>query len=470
MVIPGPVILPLGGSLAVPGAAMMPGMCLPMLLLREVIHAKRDGKELSTGAIHSFIAGVTDGSVTDAQVGAFAMAVYYNGMDPDEQAALTLAMRDSGSVLQWTDLDGPVLDKHSTGGVGDLVSLVLGPAVAACGGYVPHISGRGLGHTGGTLDKLESIPGFSVQQELDPFRRIVREAGIAIVGQSPDLAPADRRLYAVRDVTGTVGSVPLIVSSILSKKLSEGLDGLVMDIKAGNGAFMSDPSEAGELAVTITGVAAQSGLRCTGLVTDMNQPLAGCAGNALELAEAIDILNGQQHSTRLLEVIISLGGEMVLLGGLEETLENARRRVLAALDSGAAAERFARMVHLQGGPADLLDRPRDYLPKAPVILPFRATSDGHVGSIDTRLAGVCVLELGGGRKDVKDTIDHRVGLSGLCSVGEKVSKGQPLAVVHAATKSDWERATDCLSRVFRLQAEPLNPLPVIQDRVIWEKS
>jgi thymidine phosphorylase len=338
-----------------------------MLLPEELIKAKRDGQELSEDAIRSFVDGITGGSVNDAQISAFTMAVYFRGMSMEEQSLLTLAMRDSGRTLHWSGLDGPVLDKHSTGGVGDLVSLVLAPMLAACGAYIPMISGRGLGHTGGTLDKLESIPGLTVNLSHETFDKTVRQVGLAITGQGSDLAPADGRIYAVRDVTATVDSIPLIVASILSKKLAEGLDGLVADIKTGNGAFMCERNLARDLAADLIEVAALAGLPARALITDMNQPLAASAGHALEIGETIEFLRGVNRQPRLEDVVLSLGSEMLLLSNLADKPTAARDMLTSVLESGQAAERFARMVALQGGPVDLVDSPQKYLVPAPVV-------------------------------------------------------------------------------------------------------
>lgn len=408
-----------------------------MLLPEEIIKAKRDGNELGEDSIREFICGVTDGRVSDAQIGAFAMAVYFQNMSMAEQSALTLAMRDSGNCLTWSDLDGPVLDKHSTGGVGDLVSLVLAPMLAACGAYVPMISGRGLGHTGGTLDKLESIPGFNARLSLDELNRTVRGHGLAITGQGGDLAPADGRFYAIRDVTATVDSIPLIIASILSKKLAEGLDGLLGDIKTGNGAFMRDRDNARNLAANFIEVAELAGLPTRVLITDMNQPLARHAGNALEMGEAIDYLRGDYRHPRLKEVIDRLGGEMLILGGLADDLEAARKKLESALDSGLAAERLARMVAIQGGPADLLDYPQKYLARAPYVRDLPAPAGGWIREIDTRAVGLGIVELGGGRKQANDSIDHRVGLSGFRLIGEPVEVGDPLLTIHARDEDTW---------------------------------
>ena len=412
---------------------------IPALLRR-----KRDGESLDAQALTAFARGVAEGEVEDAQVGAFLMAVFLRGMSDREQADLTLAMRDSGSVMRWDDLPGPALDKHSTGGVGDLVSLVLAPLVVACGGYVPMISGRGLGHTGGTLDKLESIPGFDVNLSTERFGAIVRACGFALAGQGPDLAPADRRLYAVRDVTSTVECQPLIVSSILSKKLCEGLDGLVMDIKMGNGAVMTDPGRGEALGQALVNVAAEAGLACTALLTDMNQPLASSAGNALEVAEALRFLRGEPVNARLRTVALALAGELLLTGRLARDAAEARERLETALASGAAAERFGEVVAAQGGPGDLLERPEDYLARAPVLREVAAPVSGRLEAIDTRALGRLVQALGGGRLRAGDTIDPAVGLAGLPSLGELFDVGAPIAMIHAATDADAERAERAL--------------------------
>ncbi len=436
----------------------------------HTVQRKCDGLELPAGEIEQFIAGVTDGSVPDAQLGAFTMAVHLRGMSVAEQATLTLAMRDSGQVLQWPAIDGPVLDKHSTGGVGDMVSLILAPMIAACGGHVPMISGRGLGHTGGTLDKLESIPGLRVGPGIEEFQAQVREHGVAIIGQTPELAPADGRMYAVRDITSTVDAIPLIVASILSKKLAEGLDGLVLDIKCGNGAFMSSLERAHELAAEISGVAAQSGLACTAIITDMNQPLAWSAGNALEIREVVDFLNGARQHPRLFNVTLALASELLRLGGLANTTLEARRRLEACLASGAAAERFARMVVAQGGPPDLLERPEAHLGPAPVVREVLCESEGFVAAMDTLALGQCVARLGGGRCHIEDTIDPRVGLTGLCSVGDAVELGIPLATVHAATEPAWERAARRVRDAIDIRPEPAPILPTVYGWVTEQQA
>jgi thymidine phosphorylase len=415
-----------------------------MSLPRELIRSKRDGLELTEDSIRGFVEGITSGQVSDAQIGAFAMAVHFQNMSMTEQSVLTLAMRDSGHCLHWPDLDGPVLDKHSTGGVGDLVSLVLAPILASCGAYIPMISGRGLGHTGGTVDKLESIPGFNVNPSEELFDQTVRKTGFAMTGQGSNLAPADGRMYAVRDITATVDSIPLIVASILSKKLAEGLDGLVLDIKTGNGAFMCERNQARDLAANLIEVAAMSGLPSRVLITDMNQPLAQNAGNALEMGEAIEFLTGGYRQPRLEDVVFSIGREMLLLGGLAKDKKAASSMLLDATESGRAAEHFARMVSMQGGPIDLMEQPAKYLQAAPVIRPLEAPRDGCIEYMDTRAIGLSIIDLGGGRSQVDDVIDHRVGLSDFRLVGETVNKGDPIVTIHATDETSWKAAADAL--------------------------
>ena len=436
------------------------------LLPQEIIRRKRDGAALSAAEIESFVQGLVAGSVTHAQVAAFAMAVFFRGMAMDERIALTRAMTQSGTVLDWRGLDlpGPVVDKHSTGGVGDNVSLMLGPLVAACGGFVPMISGRGLGHTGGTLDKLDSVPGYTTQPDLDLFRRAVREAGTAIIGQTADLAPADKTVYSIRDVTATVESIPLITASILSKKLAAGLQALVMDVKTGSGAFMPTLEGSRDLAESIATVATGAGLPTTALITAMDQPLASAAGNALEVRNAVDFLTGAHRDLRLLEVTVDLCAEMLVLGGLARDTAEGQARIEQALASGRAAEHFARMVSVLGGPADFVERPEHYLPAAPVIKPVFAEQAGQVGSIDTRAVGLAVVALGGGRTRPQDTIDHAVGLTGLAELGAEVGPDHPLGFVHARSDAAAEAAAASLRAAYRI-GEGEEALPPVLERI-----
>ncbi|KVV42337.1 thymidine phosphorylase [Burkholderia territorii] len=415
-----------------------------MFLPQEFIRRKRDRQPLDRDEIAAFVRGVTDGSVTEGQVAAFAMAVYFNDLSTDERVALTLAQRDSGDVLDWRalDLGGPVIDKHSTGGVGDVVSLMLGPMVAACGGYVPMISGRGLGHTGGTLDKLGAIPGYDVTPDTDTFRRTVRDVGVAIIGQTARLAPADKRIYAIRDVTATVESVAMITASILSKKLAAGLDGLVMDVKVGSGAFMPTAAKSAELARSIVDVGNGAGMKTTAILTDMNQSLAPCAGNALEVACAIDYLTGKSRPARLHDITMALSAQLLVTGRLARDVAEARAMLLQALDSGAAAERFARMVAALGGPADLIEAPARHLARADVIVPVPSPASGVVKRVDCRALGLAIVALGGGRTRAEDAIDYRVGLTALAEIGQRVEAGQPLGYVHARGDAAAARAVE----------------------------
>ena len=432
-------------------------------LPQEVIRRKRDGGTLADEEIAAFIEGLTARSVTDAQAAALAMAILWRGLSMPECVALTRAMTQSGTILSW-DLPGPVLDKHSTGGVGDAVSLALAPAVAACGGYVPMISGRGLGHTGGTLDKLDAIPGYRSQPDLDLFRRVVGEVGCAVIGQTLDLAPADRRLYAIRDVTGTVESIDLITASILSKKLAAGLDSLVMDVKVGSGAFMAHMPDAEALARRIGTVANGAGLPTSALITDMDEPLASAAGNALEVAYAAEYLTGRRREERFHEVTIALGAEMLRLGGLAGDEADGRRLMERAVASGAAAERFARMVHALGGPADLLESPGRHLASAPVVRAVEPLEPGNVAAIDTRALGLAVVALGGGRTRPDDAVDPAVGLTGLAGLGQAVGQGTPLALVHARDDSDAARAADTIRRAYSLGDAVAPTRPIIRGR------
>ena len=407
------------------------------LLPQEIIRHKRDGRTLSDEEIYLMVAGLTSGEIGDAQIAAFAMAIFFQGMNMEERITLTQAMTRSGQVMNWSgqDLPGPVVDKHSTGGVGDKVSLMLAPIVAACGGFVPMISGRGLGHTGGTLDKLDSIPGYNSTPDKRQFQRVVKDVGCAIIGQTDDLAPADGRLYGIRDITATVESVPLITASILSKKLAAGLDGLVMDVKTGSGAFAADIGMARELAESIVAVANGANLPTCALITDMNQVLGRAVGNSLEVAEALTFLRNENPESRLREVVLTLAQEMLDLTGMSGNPE-------AALNSGRAMEIFARMVSQLGGPTDLAENAVLYLPRAPVAKPCAAIDAGTVSAMDTRAIGIAVLVMGGGRRNAASQINPSVGLTEMCAVGERVEVGQPLVIVHAANEADADAAID----------------------------
>ena len=432
------------------------------MFAQSLIRVKRDGGTLSQAQIQSFVQGLVDETWSESQVAAMAMAILLKGMTRSECVALTQAMTHSGPVLNWADagLAGPVLDKHSTGGVGDKVSLLLAPIVAACGGVVPMVSGRALSHTGGTLDKLEALPGYAVAPPREQLLRVLREAGCAIFGASADLAPADRRLYAIRDVTATVESVPLITASILSKKLAAGLQALVLDVKLGNGAFMHRLDDARTLARSLVEVAGAAGLPCRALISDMDQVLGLTAGNALEVAESLDFLTGTVREPRLLALTLALSAQLLQLGGLAPTLAAGQALAEAALSSGRAAECFARMVAGLGGPADVLTDAR--LPAAPVQVDLVAPRDGVIASMDARALGLVVVELGGGRRRAGDTIDPRVGLSDIRPLGSLLRAGDPLLRVHAASAAQAQAACQSLLASITLAdtSPPVGPVVI----------
>jgi len=430
------------------------------MLYQEIIRHKRDGETLSPEEIAFMVKGIASGEASEGQVAAFAMAVFFQGMSGPEAAALTLGMRDSGDVFHW-DLPGPVVDKHSTGGVGDNVSLMLAPIVAAAGGYVPMISGRGLGHTGGTLDKMDAIPGYTSQPDNELLRKTVSEIGCAIIGQTKALAPADKRFYGIRDVTATVESIPLITASILSKKLSAGLEGLVMDVKTGSGAFMPTFEKSVALAESITMVAREAGLPCHALITDMDQPLASSAGNALEVVNAVDFLTGARRDARLEEVTLALAGEMLLITGLAESRDAGVSLACKMLDSGKAAEIFGRMVSALGGPVDFVENYDHYLAKAQFTRAVVAPEDGYVAGIETRDVGLAVVELGGGRRRAEDDVNPAVGITGLLERGVKVAKGDPLCVIHSDSKAAAEAAEARLLAAYRIGDKPA-PVEAVQ--------
>lgn len=430
---------------------------------RSIIARLRQ-RDVPTGdELRWFAQGLADGSVSDAQAGAFAMAVCMGGLGAAGRAALTLAMRDSGDVLQW-DLDGPVIDKHSTGGVGDCVSLLLAPALAECGAYVPMISGRGLGHTGGTLDKMEAIPGLVTAIGQDRLAQIVAEVGCIIVGAAARIAPADKRLYAIRDVTATVESLDLITASILSKKLAVDPDALVLDVKVGSGAFMKTIDEARALAQALTETANAAGCRTTAVISDMNQPLAPSLGNALEVAEIMKVLTGAV-SGPLVTLSAALGGVVLADAGLVADVQQGADRIVAALNDGRVAERFGRMVAAQGGPLSFVDNWARFLPEANVIREVQAQDDGYVSTIDGEALGLVVVTLGGGRQVEGDVINPAVGLSGIVRLGARVGKGQPLAFVHAAREDAARDAERAVRRAITLSFDP-PPVPdLIHERI-----
>ncbi len=426
-----------------------------MYLPQEIIRKKRDGEELSAEEIQFFVQGVSQNKVSEGQIAALAMAIFFNEMTMPERIALTCAMRDSGTVINWDrmNFDGPIVDKHSTGGVGDVTSLMLGPMVAACGGFVPMISGRGLGHTGGTLDKLESIPGYNITPNNDEFGEVTKQAGVAIIGQTGDLAPADKRFYATRDITATVDNISLITASILSKKLAAGLGSLVMDIKVGSGAFMPSYEASEELAKSIVAVANGAGTKTTAILTDMNQVLASSAGNALEVREAVQFLTGGDRNPRLLDITLALGSEMLVLGKLAQNTEDARHQLVVALNNGKAAECFGKMVAGLGGPIDFIEHYDNYLEKAEFIKPVYAKQSGVVSAMDTRVIGMAVVEMGGGRRIATDNIDHAVGFDQFIRLGDIADNNQPLAVIHARNEVQWHQAAEALRHAITVGGE-----------------
>ena len=413
-----------------------------MFLAQEIIRKKRDGHALSDEEIRFFINGIRDNTISEGQIAALAMTIFFHDMTMPERVSLTMAMRDSGTVLDWKSLhlNGPIVDKHSTGGVGDVTSLMLGPMVAACGGYIPMISGRGLGHTGGTLDKLESIPGF-------------------------DIFPDDNRFYATRDITATVDSIPLITASILAKKLAEGLDALVMDVKVGSGAFMPTYELSEALAEAIVGVANGAGVRTTALLTDMNQVLASSAGNAVEVREAVQFLTGEYRNPRLFDVTMALCVEMLISGKLAKDDAEARAKLQAVLDNGKAAEVFGRMVAAQKGPTDFVENYAKYLPTAMLTKAVYADTEGFVSEMDTRALGMAVVAMGGGRRQASDTIDYSVGFTDMARLGDQVDGQRPLAVIHAKDENSWQEAAKAVKAAIKLADKAPESTPTVYRRI-----
>ncbi|NRA87545.1 MAG: thymidine phosphorylase [Rhizobiales bacterium] len=419
-------------------------------LPQEIIRKKRDGGKLSDDEIADFIAGIKTGDTTDVQVAAFTMSVFFNDLSVDERVALTLALRDSGDCMEWADmsLDGPVLDKHSTGGIGDNVSLMLAPILAVCGAYVPMISGRGLGHTGGTLDKLDSIPGYNTLPDPADFRRIVKQVGCAVIGQTPNMVPADKKMYGIRDVTASVEADALITPSILSKKLASGLDGLILDVKTGSGAFMQTLEDSERLANSLLTVARQAGLPTSAIITDMNQPLASAVGNAVEVKNAVDFLTGAHIDPRLYDVTVALCSEMLILGSMEKDQATAEKRVKEALSSGAAAECFGRMCAELNGPRDFIENMDKYLEFAPIMVNIPCLETGTIADINTRNIGLAAIKLGAGRTDPSAAVDFGVGFDNCLPIGAKVEKGQPIARVFARSEDAAKTAAELMQKAY----------------------
>ena len=431
------------------------------MLPQEIIRKKRDGHSLSDSEIQYYIEGIANGSVSESHIAAFCMAVIFKGMSVEETFSLTDQMVKSGDKLNWKDLDGPVVDKHSTGGVGDKVSLMLAPIVASCGIYNPMISGRGLGHTGGTLDKLKSIPEYNTTPDNSLFHSVVKNVGCAIIGQTANLAPADKVIYGVRDVTATVESVPLITASILSKKVAAGLDGLVMDIKTGNGAFAENLDFARNVGNSIIQVAKQFGMKTSAMITDMNQPLGDTIGNALEIKEVIDYLTDVRQESRLHEVVLALAAEMLVVAGLVDSTDKGIQKAKDVLDNGHAAETFEKMVSELGGLNDILKNSDSHFKSASVVKPIPASQSGYVSEIDTRAVGLAVVELGGGRKKASDSIDHSVGFTHVLGLGEKVEAGQALGYVHAQNEDQANLSIQMVNDAYSISDSSFLQTPTI---------
>ncbi|MFQ3311219.1 MAG: thymidine phosphorylase [Colwellia sp.] len=431
------------------------------IIPQEIIRLKRNGQVLNEQAINGFVSGLVDGNFSDSQVGAMAMAIFQQGMSIDERVNFTKAMMNSGEVLSWEGFDGPIVDKHSTGGVGDKVSFMLAAIVAACGGYVPMISGRGLGHTGGTADKLESIVGFNVQPSISEFKRIVKDVGVAIISQTDNLAPADKRLYSIRDVTATVESIPLITASILSKKLAAGLDVLVMDVKVGNGAMMNNLADAKALAQSITSVANGAGVKTQAIITDMNQVLGTSAGNAIEMYETVKYLTGKQREPRLHKVVQALASAMLINTNLASSEKDAHVKIEKVLSSGLAAEVFNRMVSALGGPKNFVEKPWDSMQKANVITEVKASQHGYIAQMDTRAVGMSVVGLGGGRTAPTQQVDHTVGFDRILPLGVQVNRGEVIARVHAKDEDSASRAIEQFNNALSYSEESPELPPVI---------
>jgi len=433
------------------------------MLPQEIIRHKRNKEILTKEEVEFFIKGVAFETISDAQIGAFTMAAFLNGLNKKETVDLTTAMRDSGDVLTW-HLNGPVVDKHSTGGVGDKVSLTLGPILAACGAYVPMISGRGLGHTGGTLDKLDSIKGYQTTPSNDLFQKTVKEVGCAIIGQTGNLAPADKRIYAVRDVCATVESIPLITASILSKKLASGLENLVMDVKFGNGAFMEKVDDARALAHSIVDVANDAGTKTTALLTDMNSVLGYNVGNALEILEAVQYLKGENVNKRLDIVTKALCSEILTNTQLASNEKDAYTKIEKTLSSGMALEKFAHMIQTLGGPIDFCDKPRNYMPQAKISRPVFASKEGYVSEMSTREIGLLLIELKGGRTHPLQKIDHATGFTDFVQIGDKVDTKTPLCFVHAQSEDDFEKISHELQKSVKIGDKP-SPSSIILEKI-----
>ena len=444
-----------------------------MFLPQETIRKKRNREELSGSEICEFVRGITTGSVSEGQIGAFTMATYLNGMTAAEQAAFTMAMRDSGAILNWDSLpaNSKVIEKHSSGGVGDeKVTLIVTALVAACGVFAPNISGRSLGHTGGELDLLESIPGYNIQPSPELFTKTVREVGTAIIGPTERLAPADRAIFHVRDVTATIECIPLIVSSILSKKLAAGAQGLVMTVPFGTGAFMTREEDATALAQGLIDVARQARLPMVALVSDLEQVLGDSVGNALQILEVISFLSGGLQESRLREVVLAICAEILVMADLAATLAAAETLIETQLNNGQGAARFGAMVAALGGPVDLLEDADRYLERADVIAPVFPQGSGYVAHVDCYAIGMTLVRLGAGRAQPEDKIDFAVGISGVAHVGDTVDEARPLCLLHAQDQEHWNDAAHDLRAAYTLSATAPAKTPVLRRRFVSSHS
>lgn len=432
---------------------------------RDTISKQRDGYEVENWELSDFVRGIVANDVTDSQIAAFTMAVYLRGMTSNEIVTLTKTMKDSGKVFTW-DLSGPVMDKHSTGGIGDLTSLILVPMFAAMGGFVPMVSNRGLAHTGGTLDKLSSIPGYNINPSSEEFEKVVKKIGCAIIGKPADLNPADKRISTIRNEVGTVESEGLIVSSIISKKAAMGIDNLVLDIKTGNGAFMKNYTTSKKLATKLAGVAKELGMNVSACITDMNQPLAYSAGNALEVREAIDFMTGVKKNSRLSEVVMKLANELVVHSKLAKDVMSAESLIDKSLDSGAAAEKFGEMIAALGGPTDLVENPDKHLPKAKIIEPVYPDKKGYIHAINAKSYGKSLIRLGGARQSPDEKINYAVGLENIASISSEVGPDQrPLCLVHADTQEEWEAAAKRIRAATVIETLPVSASQAVLDTI-----
>ena len=432
---------------------------------QDVIRKKRDGGSLTREEIDFFVVGVTDGSLADYQASALLMAIFLNGMSAEETAWLTDAMLHSGETLDFSDIPQTKVDKHSTGGVGDKTSLILAPLVAACGACVPMISGRGLGHTGGTLDKLESIPGYRVHLQLGEFRAILKRIGFAMMGQTAEIAPADKKLYALRDATSTVEAIPLIVASIMSKKLAAGLDALVLDVKTGSGAFMSKEDDAKKLAHALVSTGNSCNVRTEALLTDMNQPLGRGVGHAIEVRECIKILRNETEAgaESVHELSLELAARMVALAGVERSLDAARTRVETALESGAALECFRQNVEMQGGDPRVCDQDAQLLPLTAHEVKVESTRNGFVTQVDTAEIGFAVAEIGGGRIRIEDRIDPAVGFAAEAKIGDQVKAGEALGLLYCRDEQNAQSALERIRAAYKIGDEPATAPTLIKE-------